>query len=63
MENHSNRTDSRTNHHFGDKTRQIMKIVELPMSNCPRLLRWLRHFRFMIPVNNTHYNPTLPTAS
>ena len=47
-----------------DRSR-MEKIVDDPVSSYPRgLLIWLRwHLRLIVPANNPHYVPTLPTAS
>ena len=47
---------------YGREEQQLNQIVEHQTSNYPILLRWLRHLRLMLPVNNSNYNPTLPAA-
>ena len=60
MENPSD--NSHCDHHNHHKRER--KIVDNPLSGYPTLLRWLkRNLKLMKPINNPHYNPTLPTAS
>ncbi len=60
MEIPSNPTNRRHRNPIGGDKRQTMKIVEHPMSDCPKLLRWLRHFRLTEPDNNPDYIPLYP---
>jgi len=53
-------------HNHRQRTKQkVNPIVNDPRSSNPHsLLPWLkRQLQTFAPVNNTNYNPTLPTAS
>jgi len=54
-----------TYHHRQRTQQEISPIVDDPKSSNPHLLLpWLkRRLQMLVPINNTNYHPTLPTAS
>ena len=54
-----------THSHRQRTQQEVNPIVDDPKSSNPHsLLPWLkRQLKIFVPVNNTDYNPTLPTAA
>ena len=55
----------RTHSHRQRTQQEVNSIVDDPKSSNPHsVLHWLkRRLRTFAPINNTDYNPTLPTAA
>ncbi len=63
MENYSDHHHYRYNAPHRGQKEQLKQIVACPTPSYPTLKHWLRHLRLMQPINNLHFNPTLPPAA